>query len=67
MRIRVDYEYGYASFDESERERAEQFYEEHNGIRMRLCRDLFDEGEVIRGRPLFEDHTDQPWVSRTLN
>lgn len=60
MRYRVDFEYGYASYDASEYDRAYELYKER-GIRIRQCKDLFDEGIVIEGAPLIEDRTREPW------
>lgn len=54
MRYRVDTRFGYASFDEKDAKRARELYEQE-GIRLRRCRDLFDEGEVIEGLPLGVD------------
>jgi hypothetical protein len=51
MRFRVDTISGYASFDESEEDRARELYDEA-GLRLRLCHDLHDEGVVIAGLPL---------------
>ncbi len=60
-RIRIDFRHGgYVSYDESERERAEEVYEQ-SGFRMRVCRDIHDEGVVVRGPAVFEDMTDEPW------
>ncbi len=46
MRYRVDLEYGYASYDESEKARAFDLYE-REGLRLREQADLFDDGIVI--------------------
>ena len=54
IRYRVDFENGYASYDSSEYYKALKLYEER-GIRLRECKDLFDEGVVIMGAPIFED------------
>jgi len=56
MRYRVDFEGGYASFDEKQKGKAERLYKQC-GIRMRLCEDLYDEGIVIKGRPIVLDLT----------
>lgn len=61
MRYRVDFEYGgYASYDCSEVEKAWEVYYER-GIRIRKCNDIFDDGIVIDGKPIFEDHTSEQW------
>lgn len=60
MRYRVDLEGGYVSYDESEREKAFALYQER-GIRIRRCRDIYDEGTVIDGLPIVEDNTRRPW------
>lgn len=61
MRYRVDFEYGgYASYDESEYERALKLFQEQ-GVRLRRCRDIHDEGIVIAGPPIIEDITREPW------
>lgn len=51
MRWRVDTRCGYASFDEAEEERARALYEDE-GIRLRRCDNIFDEGVVVEGLPL---------------
>lgn len=50
MRYRVDTRFGYASFDESELAKAEELYEDQ-GVRLILCKDLMDEGVVLKGLP----------------
>lgn len=61
MRYRVDFEHGgYASYDASEYERAVQLYREQ-GVRLRQCKDIYDEGTVIEGPPILEDMTREPW------
>jgi hypothetical protein len=55
-RWRVDFEYGYISLDISEKEKAWELYRER-GIRIRRCRDLFDDGVVVAGKPLVVDLT----------
>ncbi len=59
MRYRVDLPHGYASFDESEEEKAFDLYEAE-GYRLRRCKDIFDEGEVIEGLPLGVDWQNRP-------
>lgn len=56
MRYRVDFEHGYASYDEKDKDRAFEIYREM-GIRIRLCKDIHDEGTPIEGRPIFVDLT----------
>lgn len=61
-RWRIDLEYGsYISLDISEGEKAWELYRER-GIRLRRCRDIFDEGELVAGQPVVVDLTD-PYVS----
>jgi predicted alpha-1,6-mannanase (GH76 family) len=52
MRYRVDTRTGYVSFDFADEEKARALYTEE-GIRLRVCRDIFDEGVVIDGAPIF--------------
>lgn len=55
MRYRVDLEgSGYISYDESDRDKAYEIYHER-GVRIRLCSDIYDEGTVIEGEPVFCD------------
>jgi hypothetical protein len=54
MRYRVDLESGYVSYDSKDYEKALQLYNER-GIRLRQCKDIFDEGIVIMGSPIYED------------
>ncbi len=65
MRYRVDFgieqdgevvETGYASYDESEYDKALSLYQER-GVRLRRCKDIHDEGVVIEGAPILEDLT----------
>jgi hypothetical protein len=56
VRYRVDLRFGYASFDESQEARARELYQAE-GVRLRRCTDLFDEGEVIEGLPLEVEFT----------
>jgi hypothetical protein len=55
-RLRVDFAGGYVSFDDSERDRAWEFYRER-GIRIVRCSDVFDEGIVVDGAPIVIDLT----------
>jgi hypothetical protein len=50
----VDLRHGYASFDETEEPRARKLFAAE-GLRLRRCRDVFDNGEVIAGLPLSVD------------
>lgn len=54
MRYRVDFEHGWASYDEKDEDKARDLYKDR-GIRLRICTDLHDEGTVIDGIPLYED------------
>ena len=56
MRYRVDFDSGYASYDESEYHKALELYADR-GIRLRRCKDIYDEGIVIMGEPIVEDLT----------
>lgn len=56
-RYRVDFKFGgYISLDESEYDKALSLYKEQ-GIRLRYCNDVFDEGIVIEGPPVYVDLT----------
>ena len=46
MRIRVDTKYGYASYSMSDRDRALEYFA-NEGMRLRLCKDIYDDGYVI--------------------
>ena len=48
MRYRVDTRHGWASFDEVDFVKALEMYREE-GVRLRKCVDLYDDGEVIEG------------------
>lgn len=67
MKYRVDFEYGYAIFDETQAETALQTYRDARAagqaVRLRLCNGFGDEGVVIAGRPIFEDLTHHPWAA----
>ncbi len=54
MRYRVDTIYGYVSYDERSRDEAFALYKE-SGLRIRICRNIFDEGTVLEGLPLHVD------------
>ena len=55
-RWRVDFQYGsYISLAYEEKEKAYQLYNEQGGIRLRLCRDIFDEGDLVEGPPIIQD------------
>lgn len=57
-RFRVDTKYWSASFDESEKDKAWEFYRsEEKAIRIVLCEDIFDEGVVLDGAPIVQDFT----------
>jgi hypothetical protein len=60
MRYQVDLPYGSASYDERDTDRAWDLFQEE-GIRIRRCRDIFDEGTVIAGSPIVQDLTLRPW------
>jgi hypothetical protein len=56
-RYRVDLEYGgYVSYAEENYDKALQLYEER-GIRLRECKNIFDEGHVLFGEMIVEDLT----------
>lgn len=61
MRYRVDTEYGYISFDESDKKKAYDYYEDasNNAVRILKCEDIFDRGTVLNGAPLISDLTVQ--------
>ena len=62
-RIRVDLKYGsYVSFAAADIQKAYDLYE-REGLRVRFCRDIFDDGEIIDSKePLVEDRTlPQKW------
>lgn len=49
-RYRVDTAYGYISYGAQDYEKALQAFKD-GGIRLRICRDIFDEGRVVAGLP----------------
>jgi hypothetical protein len=49
-RIRVELQYGYASYSFSDMRRALDLYYSE-GIGLRFCRSIFDEGQIVAGRP----------------
>ena len=55
-RYKIDLEYGYVSYDEKDYDKAMELYKSE-GIRLRKCSDLFDEGVVIAGKPIIQDLT----------
>jgi len=59
VRYRIDTNSGYISFDESQYKEACEFYEDpnNNAIRLLECKDIFDEGVVLRGNPVISDLT----------
>lgn len=46
MRWRVDLLSGYISYDEKEEAKARELYVQE-GLRLRRCRDIHDEGEIV--------------------
>ncbi len=48
MRWRVDTRFGYISFDESEEGKAREHFE-REGVALRRCDDIHDEGEIVEG------------------
>ncbi len=46
MRYRVDLNYGYASYDETEKEKAFDLYD-REGVRLLECDDLFDDDGFV--------------------
>lgn len=61
MRYKVELRYGSASFDESQKDRALELYAQE-GLRLRLCQDLHDEGVVVSGPPATVDLGTKSWV-----
>lgn len=59
MRYRVDYRNGsYVSYDEKDSKKAfEILKEDDQAIRIRLCKDIHDEGTVLSGAPIYIDLT----------
>lgn len=59
IRYRVDFIHGYASFSEKEKHKAYEIYNDksYNALRIRKCDDIFDEGVVVVGSPVYEDRT----------
>jgi len=50
-RLRVDLKYGYASYSLKEQQKAMDLFAS-DGIRLRFCKDIFDDGYVVAGEPL---------------
>jgi hypothetical protein len=67
MRWRVDTGIGdsYVSYSDDEKQKAWDLYEElttttsRKGVRIRKCRDIFDDGLVIKGPPIIRDLTEK--------
>lgn len=57
VRLRVDLKYGYASYSMKDRQKALDLFSS-DGIRLRLCKDIYDDGYVVAGEPLEEDDGD---------
>ena len=53
-RFRVDTISGYISYGAQDYEKALQAFQE-GGIRLRVCRDIFDDGRVVAGLPIEEE------------
>lgn len=49
-RYRVDTQYGYISYGAQDFEKALETFNEC-GIRLRVCKDIFDKGHIIAGLP----------------
>ena len=56
MRYRVDLDYGNISYDEKDYDKAMELYKER-GIRILRCNDIFDDGTLLEGAMVFEDHS----------
>lgn len=54
MRYKVETKYGYASFDEKDKHKAMQLFEQE-GVRLFKCKDIHDEGLLLQGPPVIED------------
>lgn len=54
VRYRVDTRYGYISYGSQDYDKALKYFQDE-GIRLRLCKNIFDDGHVIAGEPLPED------------
>ena len=53
-RFRVDTRTGYASYSAMDYERALDVFE-NGGIRLRVCKNIYDDGAVVMGEPLPEE------------
>jgi hypothetical protein len=53
-RLRVDTKYGYVSYSMKDKEKAMEIFK-NEGIRLRLCKNIFDDGYVVAGEPLPKD------------
>ena len=49
-RVRVDTRYGYISYSIADQEKALEYFK-NEGIRLRICKNIFDDGFVIAGLP----------------
>jgi hypothetical protein len=56
-RYRVDTACGYTSYGAKDKDKALEAFA-NGGIRLRLCRDIFDDGVVIAGLPIEEKKMD---------
>jgi hypothetical protein len=54
LRFLVELEYSLISLDETEEERAWELFRTQ-GKRIFKCKDIFDEGELLAGPPVFKD------------
>lgn len=50
-RLRVDTKYGYCSYSMQDKSKALDLFASE-GIRLRVCRDIYDDGTVVAGEPL---------------
>jgi len=60
-RYRIDTLYGYISI--TDEKLAWEIYKDptYNAIRIRKCKDIYDEGIILDGKPIIEDFTRKPW------
>ena len=60
-RWRVDFKHGHASFSEDDYEKAKAMYDDPawEAIRLRKCENIFDDGFVVEGMPLYKDLTEK--------
>lgn len=62
-RWKVEFKYGsYISLAFEQKQEAYRLYREEGGIRLLLCKSIFDDGEVMEGPPVIKDLTETPWA-----